>query len=424
MRLELGTFWVKDVLFSDQTKLAHETLHINREELRALLLQDPNLEKADIEIVRPGEEARIIHVLDVIEPRCKVSGRGSVFPGFLGPAYTCGDGRTHRLAGVTVVLAAELLDRTVKTRIGEAIIDMSGPGAQWSPFSRTVNIVLALRPTGGISVEVCDSALLQAGLKAAEYLGRVAATGEPDQWDVFELGKAESSLPKVVYIRVAADDGALYGLPLGLTPTVLHPNEILDGALVNTTWRYAADRNVTLIQCNTPVVRALFDQHRKTLDFVGVVICGSPGRSQQEKERNAEYAVKLARFLGAQGAVVGWDYGGSSQVNLMMICKKCEEGGIKTALVIEELAGPQGDDQSLVFTTPEADAIVSCGNREETILLPPMKRVIGGEVLYQTEESVVTLLSSDPRGKISTRMLNLLASCNRIGFNTIAAQEF
>ena len=78
----------------------------------------------------------------------------------------------------------------------EGIIEMSGPGAELCPFSKTVNIVLSFvqGSTGDESEEKSDfrvdswdegarraieaSRLLT--LRAAEYLARIALDSEPD----------------------------------------------------------------------------------------------------------------------------------------------------------------------------------------------------------------------------------------------------
>jgi len=38
----------------------------------------------NVEVVHPGESARITQITDVVEPRIKVQGGGDVFPGLLG----------------------------------------------------------------------------------------------------------------------------------------------------------------------------------------------------------------------------------------------------------------------------------------------------------------------------------------------------
>src|SRR3972149_6916485 len=106
MRLELCSFQVRKATFGSASKLTNGTLTVNKEEITALLSGDPNLKRVNVGLAHPGERCRIVHVIDVIEPRFKVSGPGCAFPGFLGPPRSVGEGRTHRLAGVAVVETA------------------------------------------------------------------------------------------------------------------------------------------------------------------------------------------------------------------------------------------------------------------------------------------------------------------------------
>ena len=68
MKLNLGTFEVKDVILHTETMFANGVLNIDAQEVRELVLQDANLADVRIDIVKPGEAKRIIHVLDVLEP--------------------------------------------------------------------------------------------------------------------------------------------------------------------------------------------------------------------------------------------------------------------------------------------------------------------------------------------------------------------
>ena len=190
MRLELGSFFVKDVEFSDKTALTDGILFVDQEELRALLTEDPNIDQADVYIARPGDETRIVHVLDVLELRFKISPQGSTFPGSLGTPGNCGEGQTHRLSGVALVSTADLAARSAdefQEAIQESIIDMAGPGAQLGPFGKMVNLILGLRPTAACSIEDYEKSLTQAGFRAAEYLGKATAKLKPDLVETFEL---------------------------------------------------------------------------------------------------------------------------------------------------------------------------------------------------------------------------------------------
>ncbi|MFQ5874495.1 MAG: glycine/sarcosine/betaine reductase component B subunit [Dehalococcoidia bacterium] len=144
MKLELGTFQVKKIsLGQGGTRLVDGELQVDVEELKLLVLSGGHFSDVRVHVAYPGESTRIVHALDVVEPRYKVSGPGSVFPGVLGPPTTVGEGRTHRLGGMAIVTAgAPVAGESVYWR--EAIIEMSGPGAPYILFSQTVNLVLDL----------------------------------------------------------------------------------------------------------------------------------------------------------------------------------------------------------------------------------------------------------------------------------------
>ena len=66
---------------------------------------DPALVETRVSWVSPGDSARIVKVLDAVEPRTKGRGGGGIFPGFLGPAKAQGRGETHVLRGAAVIAA-------------------------------------------------------------------------------------------------------------------------------------------------------------------------------------------------------------------------------------------------------------------------------------------------------------------------------
>ena len=104
MRLEVGTFHVQDVVFGSATRLNGDVLEINKNELLDMVKADPYVAQADIEIARPGESVRIIEYENVIEPKLKVEGGGTPYPGVCGRSTdTVGAGRTYRMNGVAVV---------------------------------------------------------------------------------------------------------------------------------------------------------------------------------------------------------------------------------------------------------------------------------------------------------------------------------
>ena len=176
MKLELEIHEVNDIEFSEKTEIKEGTLYINHQELQNLLQQDKRLEKVDIELARPGESCRILQVSDVIEPRIKIGGDAEDFPGALGKQGTAGMGRTCVLRGPAIILSNQGDPKLLpegEDAMGN-IIDMSGPGAAFSLFARTCNIVLLPYPAETISHNSYRLALKLAGLKAAVYLAKSA----------------------------------------------------------------------------------------------------------------------------------------------------------------------------------------------------------------------------------------------------------
>ncbi|MCH8088135.1 MAG: hypothetical protein IIC81_09845, partial [Chloroflexi bacterium] len=310
MRLELASFNIDRITPGARTRLSQGELQVDVEEIRKLVLADENIRDVKIHLVHPGESVRIVHALDVVEPRHKVSGPGAVFPGVLGPPTSVGEGRTHRLSGMAIVTAGEpVTGEPLYWR--EAIIDMSGPGVAHSPFSQTANLVLELvarEPStpeeraedntiigSGYSLSYNRSVRV-AGFKVASYLARVTADMTPDRVDVFELTPVDPGLPKVFY--ASQESGRfLYGGEMGWQPTLLHPNELADGVIFRTFNGPASFRESTYLYQTHPVVADLYRRHGRDLSFAGVLLYPLGGERLSEKERICSFASKLLHML-------------------------------------------------------------------------------------------------------------------------------
>ena len=127
----------------------------------------------------------------------------------------------------------------------EVIIDMSGPAAPYCAFSDTANVVLVCHAASRITNAEFDAALHRAKLKAAVYLARATTSIEPPELERYHLPAVDPALPRVAYVNLLHQQGLmaqtfLYAMHTqGLEPTILHPNEMLDGALVNGNYRGA-----------------------------------------------------------------------------------------------------------------------------------------------------------------------------------------
>jgi sarcosine reductase len=432
VRLEMGTFQVEDIVFSQRTSFADGVLSVSKDELHQLVLQDSHFSEVEIDLARPGDSTRIINILDVVEPRHKVSGPGTVFPGLLGPPLTVGRGRDHRLQGMALVMTGELAPgEAVHWRDG--IIDMWGPGAQYTPFADTLNLVLHLKGKADFSpaeqadlemVDVIDGstyaqaynrAARTAGFRVADYLASVTAGLEPQEVEVYELSPVDTSLPRVVYACQMHLNRWLYGEKIGWQPTLLHPNEMLDGAIFSSFMGPANSRDASYIYQNHPIVRELFRHHGVDLNFVGLLLWFYGRTAIVEKERTLGFGVKLLSMLGVNGVVMTWIGDGHSGIDIMMLCQKCEHAGIKTTILSPEMALTP-DDPGFVHFVPEADAIVSTGNYEMQLTLSPAARVLGGTTL--------SVPQVDASASLPLSLRYLYASTSPLGFGKLAGVAY
>ena len=134
-KLELGIVPIKDIQFASKSEVKGDTLYVNKEDIIDLLKEDENIENIELFIAKPGDSIRIMPVKDVIEPRVKVSGNGAMFPGMVSKVDVVGEGRTNVLRGMAVVTTGKIV------AFQEGIIDMTGEGAKYTPFSQLNNLI-------------------------------------------------------------------------------------------------------------------------------------------------------------------------------------------------------------------------------------------------------------------------------------------
>lgn len=428
MKLSLGYITIKDVQFGQATEIKEGVLYVNAQELIAKIQEDERIAEVQVELARPGESVRILPVKDVIEPRVKVEGPGGVFPGMVSKVETVGTGRTHVLKGAAVVTCGRIVG------FQEGIIDMSGPGADYTPFSQTCNVVLVIDPVEGLPQHEHEAAVRLAGLKAAAFLGEAGKFVEPDvvkEYEYLPLPEAVAQyqgLPKVVYVYMLQSQGLLhdtwvYGVDAKkILPTLISPTEVMDGAIVSGNCVSACDKNTTYHHQNNPVIEDLYERHGKDLNFIGVVITNE-NVTLADKERSSNYTAKLVEFLGADGVIITEEGFGNPDTDLIMNCVKIARKGIKTVLITDEYAGRDGASQSLADAAPEADAVVTAGNANEIITLPPMEKVIGfPEAANVIAGGFAGSLQED--GSITVEIQAITGSTNELGFGKLSARQY
>lgn len=428
VRLELGNIFIKDVQFGDSTKVEGGVLYINKDEMLNAIGGDEHIKSLDIDIARPGEEVRITPVKDVIEPRVKVEGSGAIFPGLVNKVTTVGSGRTHALKNVAVVTAGRIVG------FQEGIIDMSGPGAEYTPFSGLNNVVVVADVIDGLKQHAHEEAVRMVGFKAAAYLGEAGRDVTPDEVKVYETEplldsiKKYPDLPKVGYVYMLQTQGLLhdtyvYGVDAKkIVPTIIYPTEVMDGAVVSGNCVSACDKNPSYVHMNNPIIEDLFEKHGKELNFVGVIITNE-NVYLADKMRSSDWTAKLAGYLGLDGAVVSQEGFGNPDTDLIMNCVKVENAGVKTVIVTNEYAGRDGASQSLADADAKADAVVSNGNSNELIVLPPMKKVIGTLDYVDTiAGGFAGSLRAD--GSIEAEIQVITGSTNEVGFVKLSAKGY
>jgi glycine reductase len=428
MRLELGNIQIEDVQFGEKTEVKNHTLYVNKEELIALLSEDDQLANVDVKLAHPGDSVRIMPVKDVIEPRVKVFGPGGVFPGFINEVDQVGSGRTHVLKGAAVVTAGEVVG------FQEGIIDMQGPGAEYTPFSKTHNIVILADPIDGIEKHKHEAALRMMGLKAATYLGKAGKDVEPDEIIDYEVAPLLENvakypeLPKVAYVYMLQSQGLMhdtyyYGIDVKeMVPTIMYPTEAMDGAIVSGNCVSACDKNTSFHHQNSPVIYELLEKHGKEICFVGCIVTNE-NVTLADKNRSSNMVAKLVEFLGPDGVIVSEEGFGNPDADLIMNCNKIESLGVKTVLLTDEYAGRDGASQSLADSSPKADAVVTAGNANEVIELPPMDTLIGiNEPADKIAGGFDGSLKSD--GSIVVEIQAITGATNELGFNKLTAREF
>jgi len=427
MRLEIAEVRIRDVAFAEETRVSDGVLQIDAGALKDLLAEDRRLASVSLELARPGDETRICPVKDVVEPRAK-AGDAGVFPGLVGKAATVGSGTTYVLKGTAVVTTGPVIG------FQEGIIDMSGPAAPFTPFSSTFNLAIVTEPVDGLDPHQYEEAIRLAGLKAACYLGDAAVGAAVSEVKVYETDPIPRALhrypglPRIAYVYMLQSQGLLhdtyvYGVDAKkILPTLISATEVMDGAIVSGNCVSACDKNTTFHHLNNPVIEDLFERHGKDLVFAGVIITNE-SVTLADKQRSSDYVANLAQALGVDGAIISEEGFGNPDSDLIMNCKKLEARGIKTVLITDEYAGRDGASQSLADADRAADALISAGNANELIELPPQKKTIGR--LSEVDRLAGGWAGSvEKGGRIRVELQTIIGATNELGFGRLSARGF
>lgn len=387
MKLEIGEFYVKDIVFGSSLSFDKGVLTINKDEALKFIKEDDRITEAELYIAKPGDKIRMCPVKEAIEPRVRLDGRGS-FPGYTSKLASAGDGVSHALKNCSVLVVGRHWGG-----FQDGLIDMSGEGQKYTLFGELNNIVLVADTNENFEQreqQKKNDALRRAGHKLAEYIAGCVKDLEPEIREIFELGavikRSEDveKLPSVVYVMQPQSqmeelgyNDLVYGWDMNrILPTFMHPNEVLDGALVSGSFMPVSSKWSTYDFQNCPNIKALYKEHGKTINFLGVIM-SNLNVALEQKERAAQFVAQIAKSLGADAAIVAEEGYGNPDADFIACYVALEDAGVKTVGITNECTGRDGESQPLVTLDEKCNAIVSCGNVSEMIELPPMETVLG-----------------------------------------------
>jgi glycine reductase len=387
MELKLGNFHVRKIEFGDITAFNNGILTVNKQEALQVVRQDEHITEAELHIVSPGDPVRMVPVKEAIEPRHRVGG-GAVFPGVTGKLLQAGNGTTYALKDMSVLVVGRHYGG-----FQDGLIDMSGPGAKYTYYSTLRHLVLVADTDETFEhreQQKQNHALRWAGMRLAEYVGACARDLTPEDTETYSLlpitkrSALENGLPSVVLVlqpQSQMEEMGYNDLNYGwdcnhMLPTLMHPNEVLDGAMISGSFMPCSSKWSTYDYQNFPMIKRLYSEHGKTLNFLGVIM-SNLNVALEQKERAAQFVAQLASTLGADAAIVAEEGYGNPDADFTACIVALEDAGITTVGLTNECTGRDGASQPLVSMDPKCDAIVSCGNVSTLIYLDPMPTVLG-----------------------------------------------
>jgi glycine reductase len=400
---------------------------VDVEEIERLARAGQHVSSCRVTLVKPGDRVRMVHVLDAVRPICSTKGRlQGAFPGLLSPPSTIGaGGDIIDLNGVLVTTVGCIppVDSFLKQQ--EGILDMTGPGAALSPLAEQFHVVLELEPKPGAPSSEVAMSFRRVAAATSELLASTAFGVVPDSVRPGRGGEASPTALRLAHICEVSAFGSMFDTlvggrsVIGSLPTPVSLSALDSGLVVSADYHYAGQRNLTCHYQRNPIAEAISKLFGQDEVILTTTILLPVGRSDAEKEAGAAYAAHLAGTYGADGAVVTAVAGGNAHLDVMFAVRACERQGIKAALSLVEMAGPGGADPGMVDTVPEADLLVSTGNREQLVDLPEFDRVLGGSHLF--EGPVEEGAGAQAVGVLRVPMRALIGVNNEMGAWTVGA---
>lgn len=389
---------------------------------------DPALAWVRAGVASPGDSARIVAPLDVVEPRTTAAGDApgsstgdGIFPGTLSRLGGSRGGDVHVLRGAAVTAAGFL------PRNQEGLVDMSGPAAELSPFGATHNVVVEFDPAADASWEGVEAALRRGLLRLAADLAGAAVDADADTVEEYPEpappgrtdSRAGDGLPRVGVITNLQSQGAfkdvfVYGdSPARWLPTLFDPAEVDRGAVTSGQYGHPALRNPTYLHQNHPLVAALRARDGQDLRFAGLVLCPEPV-AQAGKEHVSAHAAWLARQAGFDAVAITKEGGGNADNDITLKADALEEAGVPAVGLFPEMSGPEGTGPPVV-APPKKAGMVSTGNYDQRLSLPAVDRAFGGDRLE--------VAGADATAAVEAPVATVLCALSPLGWGRLTCRE-
>ena len=374
MKLEIGNFQVKDIQFGSELSYKDGILTINKEEALKMVREDERITEAELYIAKPGDKIRLCPVKEAIEPRVRLDGKG-LFPGYTSPLRQSGEGVLHALKNCSVLVVGRHWGG-----FQDGLIDMSGPGQKLTYFGGLNNIVLVADTNEEFEKreqQKKNDALRRAGHKLAEFIGHETTPITKRSVEINKLPSVVAVLQPQSQMEALGYNDLIYGWDMNkYLPTLMSPQEVLDGALISGSFMPCSSKWSTYDFQNFPILRRLMEEDGKDYNFLGVIM-SNLNVAMDQKERVIQMLVQQATELGADFALVTEEGYGNPDADYVGAIAALETAGIKVVGVANECTGRDGASQPLVTLDEKIVAMVSTGNVSELIELPPMETVLG-----------------------------------------------
>ena len=388
MKLSIGNLYVKDVVFGETESFENGILTINKQAAIDYLMGcDEHITSLDIVIARPGDDTRIVPVIETIEARVRMDGK-CIFPGVTDDLRPCGEGELKAFKDCCITVVGGTYGS-----FGDGVIDMGGEGAKFTYWSKLINICLVGETDEEFErfeQQKTNHALRWAGHRFAEYVGKIGKDCEVEDTEVYEFepvlkrSEERKKLPNVAIVlqpqsqmEALGYNDLLYGWDMNrYLPSFMSPTEVFDGAIISGSFMPASSKWSTHQFQNFPTIKELFAEDGKSLNFVGVIM-SNLNVALDQKERSCIMACNIAKNLGVDYAIVTEEGYGNPDADYVRMQVVFEDAGIPVVGIANECTGRDGRSQPLVTLDEKLVALVSTGNVSQLVELPACKTVIG-----------------------------------------------